>query len=484
MSYLHGVGNSEVATSLTTPTTSSAGLQVIFGTAPIHLAKDPYKAANTPKLCYSFAECQEALGYSDDFENFTLCQSMDANFRVYNNSPIVLVNVLDPNKAAHTTENAEETVTVTGGMATYTKQYVLLPSLVVKNDATPLAADVDYTAAHDDDGNVTIVLLSTTAKEATALKITSKSIKPSGVTKTDVVGGVNSSTHEETGLEIIRQVYPKFGLVPGLIIAPGWSQDATVAAALQAKVEQLNGCFDLNTILDIPANSDGATVYTDCKQAKEKQGFSTNHGICLWPRVLVGEKKYYFSAMAAAHTVWLDTSNDGVPYESPSNKSLRITGLCLDDGTEVLLDKQQADDVLGANGICTAINVNGFKFWGNNTCAYPSTTDTKDRFWCVRRFFDWDGNNFILTYFQKVDKPENRRLVQDIVDSTNITGSGYVARGYCAGYKMKFLEDENPTTELLAGHLTVHTHMAPFVPTEYIHNIREYDTDALSTIFS
>ena len=140
------------------------------------------------------------------------------------------------------------------------------------------------------------MLLSTTAKEATALKITSKSIKPSGVTKTDVVGGVNSSTNEETGLEIIRQVYPKFGLVPGLIIAPGWSQDATVAAALQAKVEQLNGCFDLNTILDIPANSDGATVYTDCKQAKEKQGFSTNHGICLWPRVLVGEKnaKFFF----------------------------------------------------------------------------------------------------------------------------------------------------------------------------------------------
>lgn len=478
MSYLHGVGNSEVATSLTTPTMSSAGLQVIFGTAPIHLAKDPYKAANTPKLCYSFAECQEALGYSDDFENFTLCQSMDANFRVYNNSPIVLVNVLDPNKATHTTENAEESVTVTSGMATYTKQYVLLPSLVVKNDTAPLTADVDYTAAHDDDGNVTIVLLSETAKGASSLKVSSKSLKPSGVTKTDVVGGVNSSTHEETGLEVIRQIYPKFGLVPGLIIAPGWSQDATVAAALQAKVEQLNGCFDLNTILDIPANSDGATVYTDCKQAKEKQGFSTNHGICLWPRVLVGEKKYYFSAMAAAHTVWCDTNNDGVPYESPSNKILRITGLCLDDGTEVLLDKQQADDVLVANGICTAINVNGFKFWGNNTCAYPSTSDTKDR------FFDWDGNNFILTFFQKVDKPENRRLVQDIVDSTNITGSGYVARGYCAGYNMKFLEDENPTTELLAGHLTVHTYMAPFVPTEYIHNIREYDIDALSTIFS
>lgn len=79
--YQHGVYNQEQATSLTTPIRSSAALQVIFGTAPVHLADDPTKAANTPKLCYSFAECQAAVGYSDDFKNFTLCQSIDANFR-------------------------------------------------------------------------------------------------------------------------------------------------------------------------------------------------------------------------------------------------------------------------------------------------------------------------------------------------------------------------------------------------------------------
>ena len=49
--YQHGVYNQEQATSLTTPIQSSAALQVIFGTAPIHLADDPAKAANTPKLC-------------------------------------------------------------------------------------------------------------------------------------------------------------------------------------------------------------------------------------------------------------------------------------------------------------------------------------------------------------------------------------------------------------------------------------------------
>ena len=112
--------------------------------------------------------------------------------------------------------------------------------------------------------------------------------------------------------------------------------------------------------------------------------------------------------------------------------------------------------MLNANGVITAINANGFKSWGNNTAAYPSTTDPKDRWWAVRRFFDWDGNNFIQTYFQKVDKPGNKRLIQSIVDSQNIIGNGYVARDYCAGYRVEFRSDENPVTNLLAGHLTVH----------------------------
>ena len=152
--YQHGVYNQEQATSLTTPIRSSAGLQVIFGTAPVHLAKDPAKAANTPKLCYSFAECQAAVGYSDDFQKFTLCQSIDANFRVFNNAPIILVNVLDPENSKHTKDNSEESCAVANEQAVYAKPYVLLDTLVVKKDASPLVAETDYTAAHDGDGNV------------------------------------------------------------------------------------------------------------------------------------------------------------------------------------------------------------------------------------------------------------------------------------------------------------------------------------------
>ena len=481
MAYKHGVYNTEQATSLTVPIQGSAGLQVIFGTAPIHLAKDPTAAVNTPKLVYSYKEAVEAVGYSDDFENFTLCQSISACFQVFNVAPIILVNVLDPNKAAHVTQNQAESCDVVDGVVLYDKKYVLLNTLAVKNGSATLVAGSDYEAAHEDDGSVAITLLSTAAKEASSLTVSSTSLKPSGVTAADIVGGVDASTGKETGLELIRQIYPTLGMVPGLILAPGWSQDATVAAALQAKTENINGNFNCSCLLDISADNDGAVVYTSVKGAKEALGASSPHAVALWPMVAVGEKKYYFSAMFAALTAYTDANNADVPYESPSNKDLRITATVLKDGTTVALDQQQANDVLNANGVITAINANGFKSWGNNTAAYPSTTDPKDRWWAVRRFFDWDGNNFIQTYFQKVDKPGNKRLIQSIVDSQNIIGNGYVARDYCAGYRVEFRSDENPVTNLLAGHLTVHTYLAPYIPAEYIENIREYDVDALES---
>ena len=479
--YFHGVYNTEQDTSLTAPIQGSAGLQVIFGTAPIHLSDDPEKAANTLKLCYSFKECQQAVGYSDDFDKFTLCQSIDACFRVFNVAPIILVNVLDPNNSNHTTTNEAASVDVSDGVAIYGEEYVLLNTLTVKNGETTLVAGTDYEAAHNEDGAVVITLISQAAQAAESLTVSSKSLNPAGVTPADIVGGVDASTGKETGLELIRQIYPTLGMVPGLILAPGWSHTPTVAAALQAKTENINGNFNCSCLLDISADSDGAVVYTSVKGAKEALGASSAHAAALWPMVAVGEKKYYFSAMFAALTAYTDANNADVPYESPSNKDLRITATVLKDGTTVALDQQQANDVLNANGVITAINANGFKSWGNNTAAYPSTTDPKDRWWAVRRFFDWDGNNFIQTYFQKVDKPGNKRLIQSIVDSQNIIGNGYVARDYCAGYRVEFRSDENPVTNLLAGHLTVHTYLAPYIPAEYIENIREYDVDALES---
>jgi hypothetical protein len=125
--------------------------------------------------------------------------------------------------------------------------------------------------------------------------------------------------------------------------------------------------------------------------------------------------------------------------------------------------------------------MNGFRLWGNNTAAYPGNTDPKDRWFSVRRFLNWAANTFILTYFARVDSPANPRLIEAIVDSENVRGNGFVARGVCARYEIEFNDSENTTADLLDGKLTFHQYITPYTPAEDIEDIIEFDPDALSS---
>ena len=62
MAYKHGVYTSEVPTSIVPAVNSTAGLPVVFGTAPIHLASNRAEV-NKPILCYTYAEAVAAMGY-------------------------------------------------------------------------------------------------------------------------------------------------------------------------------------------------------------------------------------------------------------------------------------------------------------------------------------------------------------------------------------------------------------------------------------
>ena len=101
MAVTHGFIINEAATSVTAPLTATAGLQVVVGTAPVNMLDDPAAAVNTPMIVRSYKEAVEAAGYSDDFEDYTICEAVNASFQVMNVGPLVLINVLDP--AKHTT---------------------------------------------------------------------------------------------------------------------------------------------------------------------------------------------------------------------------------------------------------------------------------------------------------------------------------------------------------------------------------------------
>jgi len=193
----------------------------------------------------------------------------------------------------------------------------------------------------------------------------------------------------------------------------------------------------------------------------------------------VGSSWFWYSAIMGALTAYVDANNDDVPNLSPSNKLIGVTGTVLADGeTEVILDQLQGNAV-NSFGVTTAINVNGWRTWGNRSACYPSSSDPKDMWFCCRRFFSWWGNSFILTYFQKVDDPANPRLIETIVDTENIRGAAYVSQGKCARAEITFSMDENPLTDLIDGKLTFHQYLTPYPPAEDIHNILEFDPYAL-----
>lgn len=476
MAYQHGVRVLEQATGVVAPIEGTAGLQVVFGTAPVNLAADPYAVTNKPVIAYSWSEAVSQLGYSKDYAKYTLCESMYASFKLLGVAPVIFVNVLDPK--VHKKDNEAATVKVESLQAVVEVPGILLDTVKVSvSGGDDLTVDTDYILGFNDDGHLVITLLASgTGAAATDLSVQSTSIDPTAVDADDIIGA--SATGEEKGLEVLRQVYPKTGMTPGLIIAPGWSQNPDVGIVLAAKCEEINGYFTCEGFVDIDSSEDGCTAYTDLKEAKEDAGITSPHIMALWPCVAVGSQIFHYSAVMAALTAYIDANNDDVPSLSPSNKLVGITGTVLEDGTEVVLDQVQANTV-NSFGITTAINVNGWRTWGNNTAAYPATTDPKDRWFCCRRFFSWWGNSFILAYFQKVDDPMNTRLIESVVDSENIRGNAYVSAGKCAAAYIEYNEAENPVTDILNGKITFHQHLAPYVPAEDILNILEFDTDAL-----
>jgi phage tail sheath protein FI len=477
MPYQHGIYVQENPTSVVPPIVSNSGVQVVVGTAPINLAKDPLGVVNKPIIAYSWKEAIENLGYSDDWDSYTLCEVMDASFRRIGVAPVIFINVLDPetHKTAET-----KTVILTNDEGIINTLGIVLDSVVVKDSgaATTYNKDTDYTVAFNSDGYLVVSIIDggLIPAETTELTVEFDKLDPSLVDQDDIIGGYDIVTGKYTGLEVISQVYPRLGIVPGLILTPGYSQIPEVASVIDVKSEAINGSFNCMNVLDIDSST--VKLYQDAPTWKNTNAYTSKRTILCWPKAKIGEKIYWFSSIKAAITAYTDAQNDNVPYVSPSNKQLPITATVLADGTEVYLDQLQANYLNGA-GIVTAININGWRSWGNNTAAYPSNTDPKDRFIPIRRVFDWWGNTFILTYFQKVDDPGNYRLIENLVDSENIRGNGFQARGQIAGARIEFRQEDNPITEILNGRIQFIQKIGAFPPAENIVNVLEFDPTML-----
>ena len=404
--YGHGIYTGEAPTSLLPPRKVEAAIPVAIGTAPG--PKDGDIPVNKIVLCFTYESFVSQLGYSEEWNKFTLCEFATAWFNDYRVAPAIFINVYDPE--------------------------------VHKSGENP---------------------------------------DPLAVTSADIIGGVGDDLTKK-GLELVDSVFSQTRLVPGQIVAPGWSNVPVVALSMATHAKTIDaGIFSCHAVIDI---SSAVTKYTELGSYKENNSLTSPYMILCWPKVKRGDKIYHMSSHYAAKCAVVDNESGDIPYRSASNQRAEITGVD-NGGKELFLNLEEAN-YLNGQGIVTVINWDGgWKFWGNRTAAYPSNTDPKDSFIPIRRFYNWYKNRFVLRYFQKIDYPLTRRILETIIDSEQVELNSWASQEVILGGRIILQESENPVTDLMDGKVVFHTYITPPSPAKEIHNILEYDPDYVKRLF-
>lgn len=466
----HGVYVSEQATSVSTPVVADSGIPFVIGIAPIQSANAP-AAVGIPVLCTSLSEVVEKLGYSEEVDaqgcyKYSLCEFMYSHFNLYGCQPVIFCNLLNPStmKAGVPAEDK----TVVNHKITLPVEAIGDSTLIVKaaggmGDAYVM--DTDYTVYYNSGKCIIETLDGGAIHTAATLNVAYSAVTPDSVTDTTVA----------TGLEAIEQCMGVTGIVPDLICAPGFSGGAAVAAVMATKAAGINGMFVAKALIDV--STADADDYSKVVALKNSNNFTDENEILCWPMLKQGDRKFHMSTQLAGLMASVDTGNGGCPYESPSNKALKCDAVILADGTEVNLTLTQAN-ILNAGGIVTALSfMGGTVAWGNYTACYPTNTDVKDYFIPVSRMFDWIGKTEIYTFWNKLDKPMDRRLVDSILDTVNIWINGLVGAGRLLGGRAEYISEENPTADRMAGIMRIHNYITPPSPAQEIDFILEYDVD-------
>ena len=469
----HGVYVLEQATSAVTPATVETGVPMFFGASPIQNAENP-ATPGIPVLCTTWNEAVAKLGYSDDWDTYPLCEAMYSHFKLFNMSPAIFCNMLDSSTMKSAVAAADKAVTAKKVALTKT---AIPGSVVVKaqgGSGNAYVKDTDYSLYFADEV-LTVELLPDSAHYAeNSLNIAYDVVTPASVTANVVAGGV----------EAADLCMSTIGLIPDMLLAPGYSDKTIVAAVLAAKAAAINGMFRAKAIIDVDtAASGGADTYDEVIALKNSNNFTDENEIVCWPLVKLGDYTFHLSTQVAGVIASTD-ADYGAPHVSPSNKGLQCDSLVVKAGTEVTLSLEQAN-ILNGGGVVTGLNfMGGFKVWGNYTGCYPTNQDVKDYFISVSRMIDFIGNTLIKTFWGKIDEPMTRRFIDTILDSCNIWLNGLTGSGYILGGRCEMLDSENPTTNLMAGIVKLHVFVTPPSPAQEIDFVLEYDpayvTEALS----
>lgn len=470
----HGINTFKKPTRMVGVTRATVGVPLFVGCMPIHKAGKAYEAG--PMLFNTFDEAAE-YGYSEAWRDasgnpkWTLCQAAYGFMRLFNMAPCYFVNVFDP--ATHKAAVAAADKTVTDHKVILPEDAINDSALVVKTASDAEAALVkgtDYEVIYTDDACVIELLSTGSAYSAETLNVAYNAVDLSQITAAKI----------EAGFEQSELCKAKYNIIPDLLCAPGWSKNTAVAAVMAAKAPNICGLFRGKAVVDIDTSAAGADTFDKVLTWKNTNGYTDENMIVCWPLIKIGDRVFDMSVIVCGVICRTDTNNADLPYESPSNKTLTMNGLVNAAGTELHMTTLRGDAVSVYDGVVTAMNFNGWRIWGNYTGCYPGNSDPAFAFIPVNRMMDFLCNTFVNTFWNFIDRPMNRVLIDAIVNTFNSFLDGLVATEALLGGEIVYVPDNNPAADLLAGKFRLDLQMASALPAQQINLFSEFSVDMLT----
>ena len=471
--YKHGAVASQMPSADMIAPQNGGLIPVYIGIAPVHQLQNYTQSVNKPLLARSFEEACKLCGYHDtNWHEFDLSEPIYAHFKntIGPIGPIVLINVMDP--STHRSVEKTYTVTLTGGTGKIVNDKVILNTISI----TGKDLGVDYSAVYSTDGSTV---------EITALKDLGSSVSVKAfeidiaqVTHTVVVGGVTDGIKK--GLSVLSQVYPELNLIPNILDSPGWSHIKTVRDALIAASKGINGHWQAFVNTNLLATSSVNTIQKAIDWKKSNGYNGANESPC-WPCGKNGTRIFHLSTLATLEMCRQAVFNDGYPCESPSNKAIDITCVCLSDGTPVVFDQIEAND-LNAKGLKTAIYFGGkHVLWGPHTGAYEFGTamDPVNIFDGSKLMSLFILNDFQNRYAHLIDTSIKRSTIETIKNDYQER----LDRMPLLYGNIEFSEFGNPVSDMVSGDFVFNVSTTPRGMMKSIEGVMRYTVIGYKSLF-
>jgi phage tail sheath protein FI len=276
-------------------------------------------------------------------------------------------------------------------------------------------------------------------------------------TKTAIIGGIDAESDQYTGIQALLAAQGTVHVTPRILIAPGFSHDQTVCTHLLGIADQLRAVVI----------ADGSnTTDTDAIAFRQQFGSARLYIVDPWVKAWDSHSSEETIQPPSAYVAGLMAKSDQERgfWTSPSNQL--INGIV---GTARPIDftlgnPNSRANILNENNIATIIQQNGYRLWGNRSCA----ADPKWAFLSVRRTADMIHESLLKTHLWAVDRNLSKTYIDDVLEGVNAYLRHLRTLGAIINGTAWVDNDINTPDQLAQGKVTIDFDFTPPYPAEHI----------------